>query len=111
MPLGAPELGTPLAQPGASQSSEASWKPSSELHADAPSSRRTHPPGLAMARHRDAAKRRLCSGNLLIVGHRNGAEKSAVLASHVVQPFYLMQPCRLQASRASFITTIQTQAS
>jgi len=95
VPLGAPELGSPLAQPGSSQSSEASWIPSSELHADAPSRSKTHLPGLAATRRRDAPKRRLCSGILLIVGQRCGSEKRQVLAS------YVMQACLLQAWRAT----------
>lgn len=53
-PAGAAGLDTSLTQPGSSQVSEASWIPSSELHADAAISAATHRPGrAATARQRE----------------------------------------------------------
>jgi hypothetical protein len=70
-PAGATGPGT-LAQPGSSQVNEASWMPSTELHADAASRTAMREPTLAVTPHHAAPACRPCSRDLLFTRRRSG---------------------------------------
>jgi hypothetical protein len=61
-----------LAQPGSSQVNEASWMPSTELHADAASRTAMREPTLAVTPHHAALACRPCSRDLLFTRRRSG---------------------------------------